>query len=76
MGKMIQIRHLPDAIHKRLKIRAMEQGTSLSEYLVRELTRIAETPTLDEALQRIRERGQVAVKEDSLDALHAERSGR
>ena len=73
MSTMVQIRHLPDDVHKVLKIRALEQGTNLSAFLVRELTRIAKTPTLDDLLERIHQREKCVIQEDSLDALKAER---
>ena len=42
MPKMIQIRHVPDALHRKLKMRAAMQGTSLSEYLMKEIELIAD----------------------------------
>ncbi len=76
MSKMIQIRHVPDAIHRRLKVRAAEAGTSLSEYLLTELRAIAEAPTPDELWARIRSRGPVELRESAADAVRAERSAR
>ena len=73
---MVQIRHLPDDIHKLLKLRAVNQGTSLSEYLVKELTLIAKTPLLEDVLDRIHNRDKVMTKEDSLKAVQAERATR
>ena len=76
MSKMIQIRHLPDAVYRTLKIRAVEQSTTLSEYLVKELTRLANTPSLNEWLVRVHQRDEVAVREDSAAAVRSERAGR
>jgi plasmid stability protein len=53
---MIQIRDVPDDLHWELETRAAQQGMSLSDYLKRELGRIAETPTLEEMFERIRRR--------------------
>ena len=53
MSKMIQIRHVPDALHRKLKARAATQGISLSDYIKRELKLIAEQPTLDEWFERV-----------------------
>lgn len=50
---MIQIRNVPDDLHRKLRVRAAEAGTSLSDYLKSQLARLAETPTLDEMLDRI-----------------------
>jgi len=41
MSKMIQLRHVPDALHRKLKARAAKKGMSLSDYLIAELTPIA-----------------------------------
>jgi plasmid stability protein len=42
---MIQLRHVPDALHRQLKARAALAGMSLSDYLIREVQKIAEQPT-------------------------------
>lgn len=42
MSKMIQIRNVPDQLHRKLKVRAAEQGVSLSDYLLAELRRVGE----------------------------------
>lgn len=55
-AKMIQVRHVPQKVHATLKARAAKAGTSLSEYLVGELERIARMPTPDELAERIRQR--------------------
>jgi plasmid stability protein len=48
MSKMIQIRNVPDWLHRKLKARAASEGMSLSDYLIRELKREAERPTVAE----------------------------
>jgi hypothetical protein len=47
-SKMIQIRHVPEDVHARLKARAAAAGMSLSDYLLREITFLASRPTWDE----------------------------
>lgn len=64
MSKMIQIRNVPDEVHQALKIRAAKEGMSLSDFLRREVTRVAGTLTLKEALERARSRGPVELDED------------
>ncbi len=64
MSKMIQIRNVPDDVHQALKIRATKAGMSLSEYLLREVTRVADTPTLEDVLERIRHAEPVELDED------------
>lgn len=53
MSKMVQIRNVPDDIHRTLKIRAAEAGLSLSDYVLAEITRLAERPTLAEMRERL-----------------------
>jgi antitoxin FitA len=53
MSKMIQIRNVPDDLHRKLKVRAAERGTSLSEYLLAEVEEIADRPTLSELMERL-----------------------
>lgn len=53
---MIQIRNVPDDLHRKLKARAAEEGLSLSEYLLRMAEREAERPTIAELTERIRSR--------------------
>lgn len=65
MGVMIQIRDVPDGVHRTLKARAAASGTSLSEYLRAELSRSAARPTPRELAERVRARGLVAPAEDS-----------
>lgn len=54
MSKMIQVRNVPDAIHRTLKARAASEGRSLSDYILEELRRTTERPTLAEMLKRLR----------------------
>ncbi len=56
MTAMIQIRNVPDTLHRRLKSRAALAGTSLSDYLLSELRLVAERPTLDELRARLEHR--------------------
>ena len=76
MSKMIQIRNVPDHIHRLLKMRAAEAGMSLSEFLVREVSLIADRPSLNEILKRIKGRGSISLSEISASAVHAEREAR
>ena len=59
MPKMIQIRNVPDGLHRKLKARAAEQGLTLSDYLLRMAEREADRPTIAELTERIRRRGPV-----------------
>ncbi len=52
MSKMIQIRGVPDELHRTLKSRAAKEGMNLSDYLKRELKNIAACCTWHEWLER------------------------
>ena len=56
MPKMIQIRNVPDDIHHALKVRAAKEGVTLSAYLLRDITQLAERPTLEDLVERARRR--------------------
>lgn len=71
MATLIQVRDVPDGVHRTLKARAALQGVSLSEYLRTELQRVADSPTPDELLARLRSRKSVAPPESSATALRA-----
>jgi len=71
---MIQIRNVPDDLHRKLRVRAAEAGTSLSDYLKSQLARLAETPTLDEMLDRIESLDMYEGLDDEIvEAVRAER---
>ena len=52
MSKMIQVRDVPEQVHRTLKARAAREGTSLSDLIKRELERVAERPSMAEWLER------------------------
>jgi len=52
MSKMIQVRDVPERVHGTLKSRAAREGMSLSDFIKRELERVAERPTMREWLER------------------------
>jgi hypothetical protein len=52
MSKMVQIRDVPDDVHRILKSRATREGMSLSDFIKRELKRVAERPSMLEWLER------------------------
>jgi plasmid stability protein len=73
MSKMIQLRHVPDALHRRLKARAAMAGVSLSDFLVREVRKIAEQPTSEEMVERLRQRDPYRGKLSPTRVLREER---
>jgi hypothetical protein len=76
MSKMIQIRNVPDRIHRTLKARAAEAGMTLSDFLLVEIEGAASRPTADEMRRRLDERTRVLGGERSEDAVRAVREGR
>jgi antitoxin FitA len=75
MSMMIQIRNVPDTLHRRLKSRAALAGMSLSDYLLSEIREMAERPTLEELRARLEHRLKVAPSTGPVDAVRAERDG-
>lgn len=53
----VQIRGVPDDVHRRLKSQAALAGQSLNEFLLARLAEIARVPTIPELTERIRARG-------------------
>jgi plasmid stability protein len=73
MTTMIQIRNVPDALHRRLKSRAALAGMSLSDYLLSEIRQVAERPTLDELRARLERRPGMTPSVSPVQAIRAER---
>jgi plasmid stability protein len=76
MPTMIQIRNVPDTLHRRLKSRAALAGMSLSDYLLNEIRAVAERPTIDELRARLAGRPPAPPGLSPTKALRAERDGR
>jgi len=73
---MIQIRNVPDALHRRLKSRAALAGMSLSDYLLQQIREVAERPTIEEMRARLARRSTVTLSVDTADAVRHERDSR
>ena len=73
MSRMVQIRNVPDALHRKLKVRAAGAGQTLSDYLLAELERVAARPTRDEMLSRIHSRRPVALKTPAATIIRQDR---
>jgi len=76
MSKMIQVRNVPEPLHRTLKARAAMAGTSLSEYLLSEMREIAERPTLRELQERLERRRRVKLPVPAARVVRAERDAR
>lgn len=73
---MIQIRNVPETLHRELKARAARAGMTLSDYLLDLIRSGTERPEPDVLLKRIRERAAVYVSESPADAVRAVREAR
>jgi plasmid stability protein len=76
MSKMIQIRNVPDGLHRKLKARAAMAGMSLSDYLLSELRRTAEVPTLAELEERLSKLPTVSGEIDTAQMVREGRESR
>ena len=70
---MIQIRNVPDALHRRLKSRAALAGMSLSDYLLSEIRAAVERPTIEELRARLESRSAVTPPVGAAEMIRAER---
>lgn len=73
---MIQIRNVPEALHRRLKARAAMAGLSLSDLLLKEIAAVAERPTVEELRARLAALPPVATDISAAEAVRAERDAR
>jgi len=73
MSKRVQIRNVPDALHRKLKARAAKEGMSLSGYLLAEIKEIAERPTLAEFREMLQKHETVTVEIDAARIIREHR---
>jgi antitoxin FitA len=76
MPKMIQVRNVPDSLHRKLKSRAAMEGISLSDLVLKEMEHIAERPTMKELFERIASRTSLKYKISPAEILRQERDSR
>lgn len=72
----IQIRNVPEDVHRTLKARAAKQGMSLSEFLLSEVTELADRPTLEELTERVSKRSRVRLSPTAAETIREERKKR
>jgi antitoxin FitA len=72
----IQIRNVPEDVHRTLKARAAKEGMSLSEYLLAQVTELAQRPTLEEMTERIRSRPMIRSNVAAADLIREAREER
>lgn len=76
MSKMIQVRNVPDGVHRTLKAQAAVAGMSLSDFLLAEMRHLAERPTVAELRERLRHRSRIADPLSAAEAVRRERNAR
>jgi plasmid stability protein len=76
MSTMIQIRNVPQRVHRQLKARAALAGMSMSEYILQELKKSLERPTREELLDRIAKTPESKLRPSPADVIRAERDSR
>jgi antitoxin FitA len=76
MPKMIQVRNVPDSLHRKLKSRAALEGMSLSDFVLKEMEHVAERPTMKELAARIASRTPVKYKLSPAEIIREERDRR
>ena len=76
MPRMLQIRNVPDDLHRRLKSRAALAGMSMSDYVLREIERSLSRPTREEVFARIAELPPIELSPSSAEVLREERERR
>ena len=76
MSKMIQVRNVPDRLHRELTKRAKAAGQSLTDYVEKLLERAVSRPEASEVLERIAKRPRVDLGRPTADLLHEERRER
>ncbi|MGZ4547356.1 MAG: FitA-like ribbon-helix-helix domain-containing protein [Blastococcus sp.] len=73
MSKTLQVRHVPDDVHAELRRRAADAGMSLSDYVLRELERVASRPPVAEVFARAASRRMQLSFAEVVEATHASR---
>ena len=73
---MIQVRNVPERLHGTLKSRAAREGMSLSDFLKKELERVAERPTMREWLDRTQQAKPIGAGRSSAQVIREIRDSR
>lgn len=73
MARTIQVRHVPDDVHRTLRVRAVSAGVSLSDYVLGEIVRVAARPPVADVLARAGSRPGAVDVEHVVDAVRAGR---
>ena len=75
-GVMVQIRNVPEELHRRLKSRAAIEGLSMSDYVLREIGKALDRPTRQEVLDRLAARAARRLRRSAAEVIRSERDSR
>ena len=73
MARTLQIRDVPDELHRALRTRAADAGMSLSDYALAALSEVAARPSASDVLRLARSRAGGARVSDVVDAVRSAR---
>jgi plasmid stability protein len=76
MSKMIQVRNVPERLHRELVRRARAHGQSLTEYIQGLLEREVARPPADEVFDRVAKRARVRLPGRAAELIREERAAR
>ena len=76
MPKMLQVRNLPDSLHRKLKMLAAQKGMTLSSFVLGELLRVAEQPTIEEWIADVHKQPAVRLSRPVAEWVREERDSR
>lgn len=76
MSTMVQLRNVPDDVHRKLKARAAGEGLTMSDYVLREVRKALERPTREELLARLAARPVRRLRSSPTSVLRRERDRR
>lgn len=76
MSTVVQVRNVPEVLHRRLKARAAMEGVSMSQYAMRAIERALERPSRRDLLAAIGRQPELVLETSPADLLRAERDAR
>lgn len=76
MSKMIQVRNVPERLHRELTKRAKARGLALTDYIEELLEREVARPPAADVFDRIEARKHMKLGRPAADLIHEERAAR
>ena len=73
---MVQVRNVPDDVHRKLKARAATEGLTISDYVLREIRKAVDRPSRTELLERLASRPRVRLRKSAAEIVRSERDAR